>query len=436
MTTSSSSSASLHARLQSGIVWNLVGTIFNQGSTFAVNILAAHLLSRQVFGEYAMIQSTLLTMSYIAQLAMSYTAAKYVAEFRSTDQDRTGRILGLCSVVSVTAACIATLVLLVSAPWLTANVFHAPHLAPALMIASGALPFTVINGYQTGALIGLESYVSLAKAGTISGSLYVGICAMAAWAGGLHGVLAGLGVSALCQWLILFWFVSAESARQHIVIRYRGLWQGREIVLKFALPTALSGCMSMLAVWLASTFLVRQPGGYEQMALYSAANNFRVIVLVLPSVANTVVMSLLNNQKGIGDEDRYRTVFWTNMALTAGLVCVGALTVVLFGPWLLGLFGRSFGEGHRVLLVLMLSTIPEALAAATYQAVLSQAKMWLTLFTISLPRDGAIVLMAYFLLSPYGAVGIAWAYTLGWVLALLALITITTQLGLLGRRAR
>src|SRR5262249_17243931 len=102
-----------------------------------------------------------------------------------------------------------------------------------------------------------------------------------------------------------------------------------------------------------------------------------------------------------------------------------------FGPWLLKLFGRSFSEGNPVLLVLILSTIPEALAAATYQTVLSQAKMWATLFTISMPRDGVIVLMAYLLSSPYGAVGLAWAYTLGWVLALLAIITIIVQLGLL-----
>src|SRR5262249_2034569 len=176
MTTLSSSSASLHARLQSAITWNLVGTIFNQGSTFAVNILVAHFLSRQVFGEYAMLQSTMLTVANIAQLATGFTATKYVAEFRSTDQARTGRILGLFSAVSAAVACIATLALLAAAPWLAAHTFQAPHLASALMIVAGVVLFTVMNGYQMGALAGLESYRSLAQAGIISGSLYVGIC--------------------------------------------------------------------------------------------------------------------------------------------------------------------------------------------------------------------------------------------------------------------
>jgi len=81
-------------------------------------------------------------------------------------------------------------------------------------------------------------------------------------------------------------------------------------------------------------------------------------------------------------------------------------------------------------LVLMLSTTPEALAVAAYQVVQSQAKMWLSLFAVCLPRDGLIVLLAYFLSPLYGAVGVAWAYTLGWMLTLLTIVAMLAQLGL------
>src|SRR5207253_5943750 len=123
-------------------------------------------------------QSTMLTMAAIAQLAMGSTATKYVAEFRSSDQAKTGHILGLCAVVSATAACIATLAMLASASWLAARTLQAPHLTPALMLAAGVVLFTVMNGYQMGALAGLESYRSLAQAGIISGPLYFGICSI------------------------------------------------------------------------------------------------------------------------------------------------------------------------------------------------------------------------------------------------------------------
>ena len=57
----------------------------------------------------------------------------------------------------------------------------------------------------------------------------------------------------------------------------------------------------MPMIWLANSFLVRQPGGYGEMALYSAANNLRILVLFLPNVMNSVGLSVLNNEKAKGD---------------------------------------------------------------------------------------------------------------------------------------
>src|SRR5260370_28006853 len=104
VTTPVASAASLQLRFQTGIVYNTIGAVFNQGSTFGFNIIVANLLGRQVFGEYAMIQSTLATLALIAQLAVGYTATKYIAEFRSTDPQRAGRILGMMTAFSASIA--------------------------------------------------------------------------------------------------------------------------------------------------------------------------------------------------------------------------------------------------------------------------------------------------------------------------------------------
>jgi O-antigen/teichoic acid export membrane protein len=90
---------------------------------------------------------------------------------------------------------------------------------------------------------------------------------------------------------------------------------------------------------------------------------------------------------------------------------------VLLGPWLLTVFGRGFVEGYPVLALLMLSTIPEAVGAATYQVVQAEARIWLSLFAIVLPRDAALAILSYVLSPSYGALGLAAAYTLAWTLA-------------------
>src|ERR1700758_2943204 len=74
----------LRGRFQRGISWNITGAILNNGANFLTNIAIANLLGREIFGQYGMLQSTLMTFVGIAQAAGGITATKYVAEFRST----------------------------------------------------------------------------------------------------------------------------------------------------------------------------------------------------------------------------------------------------------------------------------------------------------------------------------------------------------------
>jgi len=413
------SSSSLRARFGSGFLFSLLATSFNGGSTLLVNIIIANLLGRKAFGEFAIVQNTILTFSSVASLANGFTATKYVAEFRSVDKERTGRILGLCSSLSLAMGSAFTIILFVGAPWLAEVVLKAPYLSTGLMLAAAAVFFNVNNFYQTGVLAGLESYPAIARAGMIGGTMYFILCAGAATIWGLDGALAGLTISGGIQWLALRFFLRRECSQQRIVANYRCMGKEHNIFFTFAVPAALSGFSTMPALWLANTLLVQQSGGYIQMALYAAANNLRVLGLLLPGLLNNVAMSLLNNARGLGETERYRKMFWGNLAVTTGVALAGGTIVVLAGPTFLAFFGRDFGEGYPILLVLMGAMVVEALMLAFYQVVQSQGRIWLSFFLIVLPRDWTIVLLAYVLTPAHGAMGLALAYTIGCGLGLL-----------------
>jgi O-antigen/teichoic acid export membrane protein len=128
-------------------------------------------------------------------------------------------------------------------------------------------------------------------------------------------------------------------------------------------------------------------------------------------------------------------VFWANIGLTGGVVLLGASTVILFGPWLLLIFGRGFEESYPVLVVLMLATIPEGLSAATNQAIQAEDKVWLSLLAIIGPRDGVMALLSYLLSPSYGALGLATAHGTAWLLALGISICLARRIGI-GKSAR
>ena len=410
----------LRDRLIKGTALNLIAVAFNQGSTLIVNIIVARILMKQSFGEYAMVQSTLLMVATLSQLATGYTASKYIAEYRSSDPERAGRIMGLCALVSALMAGVGAFLLIAMAPWLAGAMLKAPHLAFALIIGSGFIFFSSINGYQMGALSGLEAYGSLAKAGVASGIVAVASISLGASWGGLNGTLIGLSISALVRCAIHSRWLRLECRVQDIKPQYRGsLRQEKALIQNFALPAAIAGCYSMPMIWLANFLLVRQPGGYGEMGLYSAANNLRIIVLFLPNVMNSVGLSVLNNQKAKGDLNHYNRVFKSNVLYIFLVSLGGVLVVGVFGKPILKLFGKDFVAGHFLLWLLLVASIFEGLSIALFQYVQSQAKIWLSIFSINVPREAFLVVAAYFLIQSYGGVGLAAAYLGSTILGLI-----------------
>jgi O-antigen/teichoic acid export membrane protein len=55
--------------------------------------------------------------------------------------------------------------------------------------------------------------------------------------------------------------------------------------------------------------------------------------------------------------------------------------------------------------------------------VYANEEMWWSLFLVTLPKDIAIGVGAFLLVPTMGAKGLAWAYVIGWLLALLSVFS-------------
>ena len=400
-----------------GIFYSVLGAVFNQGSTFAVNLIIANVLGRATFGQYAIIQSTVATLTLIASFGAPMTATKYVAEFRGAQPERAGRILTLLGLVAAALALLTAGALLLCAPWVSARLLHAPELALPLAISAGVLLLNVVNGFLIGALAGFEAYQKQSRALMASSLAYLVLCGAGTWLGGLNGAIIAVLLSAAAQTTLLGVAFHSECAHQQVRLQVSKAAQESRILLGFALPAGLSGFTSMPALWLANLFLVRSAGGFAQMALYSAAFSLMNVVLFIPTLANSVGLSLINNEKSSGNLRRYRRIYWINMAFSGGMAAAGAVVAVALGPRLLALFGKSFRQGLPVLLVLVAAMVPQILSVSMSLLVQSLGKMWLQMATINLPRDIAIPLLAFLLIPAYGALGVALAYLVGWFIA-------------------
>ena len=162
--------------------------------------LRRSVLGHEVFGEFALVYSTLVTFSSLAQIATGVTATKYISEFKVSDKAKAGRILGLCLAATFVTGALATLVLLFGSPWIAGSLFGAAGLATGVAIAAPWVLFSVMNGCQAGALAGLEAFRSLAIGSFLHGLFHLTILVLSTWLWGVQGAFSGLAVSAAVRW--------------------------------------------------------------------------------------------------------------------------------------------------------------------------------------------------------------------------------------------
>jgi O-antigen/teichoic acid export membrane protein len=406
---------SIRERFAAAIGWNLLAIGALQGSAFAVNVMLANVLGKQHFGEFAIIQNTLVTLASIGQVATGITAAKFVAENRVYNKRVAGEIIGLCSVLTLVTGLLGTGLLIGFAPWISADVLHAPQLKSGLEIAAAASLFLTMNAFQIGALAGLEAFRAAAIVSGAIGLLHVALCGIGAWLFGMEGALWALLLSSFVRWVAFDRLLRSEALEQGVERSWAGWRAQRGILRTFAIPAAICGMSSMPSLWVANALIARQRHGYELLALYSAAFQLKSLVLLLPTMFNNVGMSLLNHQRGIGNAKGYRRVFWLNVAIGGGAAALGAVLMGALGIPLLQLYGGTFADAYAALLVLLCSAVFEGFATGAFQAVQSKGRMWPAFWFVVLPRDLLVVILALALVATYGLMGLASAYSIAWI---------------------
>ncbi|MEO7999799.1 MAG: oligosaccharide flippase family protein, partial [Gemmatimonadaceae bacterium] len=365
-----------------GAVWATVGTVFNQGSTLASNIWIANLLGKTRFGEFAIVLATVQAAASLASLGIGYTTTRYVSEWRHRDLKRAGELLGLFSRVSWLSAVVAALLLAAASSGLASDALKAPALGPSLLIAAITTVFTVRNGYLTGALYGLEAFRSIGINGIVSGTGYLALTVLGGVWGGVRGAAWGLLASAVLQCAslsIALHFARVKAAIQKGAATFA---DESELLIRFAVPAALSGLSTVPVLWAVQAILARSPQGYDNLAVYAAGLNLLAMVLFAPAVLNGVAMAWINRTHVLDGDTAYRHAMRANVYTNAAIVCVALVATVAIGPLLLGLYGRDFRTGYAALALLLIAALPETLTNALYQSIQRRQRIWQGLLAI------------------------------------------------------
>lgn len=387
--------------------WSLLSIIASKGSILLASIFIAKVIGKSAFGQLGIIQSTIVMFGSFAMFGISMTITKYVAEFSSTNLKLASRIIRQFGVLISITGIAFSLVLFLSSFWISKIIFNSPELSIYLKFCSILIFTEAILGYISAILYGLHSFKQLAKINSI-----VGVISFISLIGftqiyKINGTIFALILNGILSLLINFYFLNAELKRNNISWYLEIPFNEIKIFLNFTVPAFLSSLMITSAYWISNSFLVQMTKSFDEVAIFNAANQWRVFIVFIPATLGSVILPLLSSYIGNESSGLYSKTFNVSLFITIIISLGMAIPLLIFSPWIMQNYGPGFKQGYLVLDTIALSGVLMCINNVIGMSIVAKGFLWFG-FLLNLFWAAALIGFSYFFINKgYGALGIA-----------------------------
>lgn len=391
-------------RVMNGAFWSILGTAIAKFLVLMSGIFCAHILGKIEYGKFGMIRSTISMFIVVGFAGMGLTATKHISEYLKMDKEHVGSIYLLTKGFAFFSGIFVSVIVLLFTPYLADNILVDPSLENDLRLGALLLFVSILNGAQTGVLAGFENFRSIAL-NVLKGSIAEAIfMLLGAFYWGVSGAVLGYGCGFVVLYICNHLSISRIMRREGIstslsVFRKSDL----ALLYRFSLPAALSSLMVTPIFWIVRSILVRYDG-FDELAVYEVSDQWRVIILFIPSAVSQIVLPILSTT--IEEKQKFRRILNLNMFLNGGVALILAIVVSLFSPLILKMYGDGFAD-YWVLIVLSLSAVFAALSSVVGLSISSRSKMWIGFLFNLLWAIITVGFSVFFVRYGLGALGVS-----------------------------
>jgi O-antigen/teichoic acid export membrane protein len=402
-------------RLARGAFWSVVGGIASRALTMGSSIIVARLLGKEGYGEIGMVQSTTGMFGVFAGFGLGATATKYIAEFRTKDPARAGRIANLIILISLTIGGLMAIMCLGMSGWLAEKTLNRSDLSPLLAAGALLLFVSTIGGVLLAVLAGFEAFREIARINILQGVAAPFITVPLVFLFGVDGAVASMTINAGVGLYLSVIAMRREYAEFGMAYRFdRTAWNEWPVLPKFALPSTLSGLMVAPVIWVINTILANQQGGYGELGLFNAANQWRMVVIFLPGLLTSVMLPVLSETHSREDRTDFVGVVMLNLRATWVIALPLTVFIVTMNKPLAALFGKQFQGTAPIISVLMISVFLNVINGAVGTALAGSGRMWTGTF-MNFGWAFILVSSSLILIPLLGGLGLAVAYLISYL---------------------
>ena len=315
-----------------------------------------------------------------ADFHLCATSSKYVAEYRKTRPIKAARILHLVFVGSLALCAVVAVILVCFAPFLAKNTLHLPRLQTPLMMGALLLFFLAFGNVLENAITGFEAFKTLAKISFQKGVLTPLIVLPLTYFFSVNGAVAGTALVAALMLVPLTLVLRKEKKTANFPVRisFQESMQEKSILWIFALPGFLTAILITFMQWYGRIILSQQEGGYFELGLFSAADQWRTLILFLPAVVSKVMLPILSDTHG-NNRDEFKSVIALQFQVVLAIAMPLTIATITFAQFLAAIFGKQYMDIDSIIPLLMATAFFFSLNQAGQIIFDGSGKRWLSL---------------------------------------------------------
>lgn len=362
-------------RIASGALWSIFGTATAKFFVLAAGIICARILGSAGYGELGLVRSTISMFVVFGTAGMGVTAAKHIAQYRKSNPVEAGKIYLITIIFGLISAFVVSVIIFFLAPELIKADLNTRSLQLDIQIGIVILFASIVNGAVSGNLAGFEAFKTISINGFISSFVETVLIIAGAFYFGVTGAVLGYGIG-MASLLLLNYISSKKLLHKNNIFPKLTSLQGKDfkILYKFSLPAALSSFLVAPVYWVVRTMLINF-NGFSQLGVYEAADQWRMIILFVPSALSQIILPILSSKLGEGSQRDYWKVLKYNLWLNGGITFLLATGVVVLAPFIMQLYGKGF-DNPLIVSILAYSTVMSSLAAVIGLCIVSRGKVW------------------------------------------------------------
>lgn len=361
-----------------GSFWSFISITTPQLFNLLAYIIIAKSIGRIEFGYLGIITSTMVVFGNLAGLGFGKTATYVIANSDDYQNGKVSNIISSSLSISIIVAIVLIVILITFSDFFLISLLRAPQIKLEFLSGTALILSNVIFGVQVSIITGFKkfkkiSYLSFLKAIITFAMIVTGVIV---W--GLEGVIISLAISTF----IINYLAHLEILK---ICKEKGinftLFTKKidfDLFKNYSLPAFLLGIIIFPTQWIINLIIVNSKHGYSDLGLLNATNQFKNLLLFMPSIFASVSFPILASQNTTTNNvNNYNEIIEFNLDLTFLIIIPFSIILIYFSKELMHLYGKDYLEGTLLLKIIIVGVMFSAIGSPLGTAIQSKGRMWL-----------------------------------------------------------